>query len=54
MGGGGRRITTYIIPILKKKIGCYSKLDGKIWHSIFNWPIFGCNSQFLVALAYPQ
>jgi len=23
------------IPALKEKIGCCSKLDGKIWHSIF-------------------
>jgi len=33
---------------LKEKIGCCSKLDGKIWHRIFNWmqqPIFGCVSQ---------
>jgi len=21
----------------EKTIGCCSKLDGKIWHSIFNW-----------------
>ena len=39
----------------KKKIGCCSKLDGKIWPSIFNWLqqlTFG--SQFLIALTYPQ
>jgi len=30
-------IIIIIIIILKEKMGCCSKLDGKIWHSIFNW-----------------
>ena len=38
----------------EKKID-YNNLDSKIWHSIFIWlqqPVFGCDSKFLVVLAY--
>jgi len=38
---------------LKEKIICCSKLDGKIWHSIFNWlysHFFGCISLSAISI----
>jgi len=40
------------IPALKEKIGCCSKLDWMVKYGIAF--LIGSNSQFLIALAYPQ